>query len=195
MAPTTEERHRVGRSGLTAGSIPPKPDVPDPNSAHCQEYVPSVNNQASNIDEPALHSRTLQSNPELSDSSGNVVPCDIVVPPERTNVPKRRHGRISPHVQPYCRGKSSRGASVSGSNMGASSSSASSLVHASRQHYVDDRRPISPSGVVRGARRRQRSRPDSKEERPSSGQNSDDEHDVARLRRLNKDVDFEEVCY
>nr|CAB3264602.1 OTU domain-containing protein 5 [Phallusia mammillata] len=187
-----EERHRVGRGSLTAVNIPQSVDLPVQSDSHCSEFVPSVINQASNLDEPQLvHAIALQTNQELSDPSGTSVACDLATASERTGASKRRHGRISPHAQPYSRGKPSRGASVSGAS--SSSSTMSSHVHASRQHYVDDRRPISPSGVVRGARRRQRSRPEPKEERSTSGQNSDDEHDVARLRQLNKDVDFEEL--
>jgi len=102
---------------------------------------------------------------------------------------KRRHGRLSPLSQPYTRGKNIRGVAPPSSNETDTSD-------AKYLHIVDhDRRSISPPtpGGSRTARRRQRSRIESKEELRTTGNNSDDEYDTSRLTTLHQGINFEEL--
>ena len=162
-------------------------------------------------DTVAIHNRTKPPSPEIMDVKVKMEgkqPCSAKpgLTDAQSHVVKRRHGRLSPHLQPYARNKPARNAVNAPDNNASSSSSAASVSphyhSSSRRHHVswDDQKPVSPpvcptASASRGSRRRQRIRSDSKEEKDRAGNNSDDEHDDLRLQRLNQGIDYEEVGF
>ena len=160
-------------------------------------------------DSSVVHNRIKPPSPEILDVQVQLEPkqsggVKANIPENQSHIAKRRHGRSSPHSQPYARNKPNRNAVTLSENVSSASSSTSvgsQFCHpATRRHHVswDDQKPISPplcsgSGTSssRSSRRRQRARSDGKDDKGIN--NSDDEYDDSRLQRLNQGINYEEV--
>ena len=206
-----DERHRAARMRLPAEFVT-HTESPASNSA----LVPSFDNSDSNSsctsgDSGIIHNRMKPPSPEIIDVQVQLESpqsCSVkpVLSENQPHLAKRRHGRSSPHLQPYTRNKPMRSAASLSENSSSAASSSTVMPQfchpASRRHHVswDDQKPVSPplcagSGTSssRSSRRRQRARSDGKEDK--GNHNSDDECDDSRLQRLNQGINYEEVNF
>ncbi|CAK8682933.1 OTU domain-containing protein 5-A-like [Clavelina lepadiformis] len=198
-----DERHRTNRIRHSTEfvTLPSSADGAPSASSHGAAFDNEENVQACVVDAKPLN-RTQAVNADISDGIKQPSTDAACASTDSSSmVTKRRHGRLSPHTQPYTRTKPTRCSNTVTDNSACCSSAASTSSYhhtASRRHLpIEERRPNSPSiplnanNSARNARRRQRSRTDGKDDK--GGNNSDDEHDATRLRHLNQGVDFEEL--
>ena len=204
---TLDDRHRASRMRLTSDFVNHS-DNSVPSSPHASGFDNSESSSSCTSGDTPITLNLIQSpSPEVLELPVKIDKqasnTKVVLSDAQSHLTKRRHGRMSPHLQPYSRTKATRNAVPISENSACASSSSAAvtpLYHtSSRRYHVswDDQKPLSPplssnSGNSRSSRRRQRTRIDGKDDK--SANNSDDEHDDSRLQRLNQGIDYEEVC-
>lgn len=199
-----DERHRPSRLRLSTEFVN-HADSPVLSSPHGSSFDNSDSSSSCSSGNTQITLNRIKSpSPELPVKiDKQTASSKTVLPDTQSHLTKRRHGRMSPHLFPYSRSKTTRSTvsvSENSANASCSSTTAAPFHHSSSRCYHvswDDQKPMSPplssnSSNSRLSRRRQRPRSDGKEDK--SANNSDDEHDDGRLQRLNQGINYEEVC-
>jgi len=143
-----------------------------PNRTRIQRHQ-NVSGSLAAVASPSNQYETVESSIPAINS-----PLSETFPSERPALSgKRRHGKTSPHPQPYGKNKPSRPLQASDGN---------SSSHNSRMKYTERSKGAVQSGNQRTVRRRQRSKTNENDSR----YNSEDEYEDERVPKRHEEVDY-----